>query len=75
MLSHENFSEAGDDFLSLAVDTQAKYEEYTSSPGYIIKKVWICLQAIIMTQFMIRGLIYYQRTIKGCSKVKWLIGF
>ena len=24
---------------------------------------------------MIRGLIYYQRTIKGCSKVKWLIGF
>ena len=28
-----------------------------------------------MTQYMIRGLIYYQRTIKGCTKVKWLIGF
>ena len=75
MLSQQNLSEAEDDYLSLVVDTQDKYEEYTSSPGYIIKKVWICLQAVIMTQFMIRGLIYYQRTIKGCTKVKWLIGF
>ena len=25
------------------------YEDYTSAPGYYIKKVWICIQAAIMT--------------------------
>ena len=39
--------------------SQADYEEYTHSFSYIIKKVWIVIQALIMTQYMVRGLMYY----------------
>ena len=55
--------------------TEEEYQEYKTSIGSIIKKIWITFQALMMTQFMIRGLIYYSRTIKGWSKVKSLLVF
>ena len=51
------------------------YANYERGVGAIIKKIWITLQVIIMTQFMIRGLIYYCRSLKKFSKVHCLLIF
>ena len=47
-----------DEDLDIQV-TEDDYDEYQSSVGFYIKKVWISVQVLIMTQFMIRGMIYY----------------
>ena len=55
--------------------TEDEYAEYEASFGKIIKRVWIVIQVIIMFQFMIRGIVYYSRTIDGWGKVKMLLVF
>lgn len=55
--------------------TEEDYEEYTYSWPNIIKKIWITVQAIVMIQFMVRGLIYYSRLLQAWTKVQWLLLF
>lgn len=56
--------------------TEDEYAEYTHTFTYIVKKVWISLQVIMMTTFMIRGLIYYYRTLnKFWDKTRMLLIF
>ena len=56
--------------------TEDDYAEYTHTFTYIVKKVWISLQVIMMTTFMIRGLIYYYRTLnKFWDKTRMLLIF
>ena len=66
---------AAEDTTIGAVFSEEDYENYEASIAVIIKKVWICLQATIMTQFMIRGIIYYTRVLNAWTKVQWLLLF
>ena len=56
--------------------TEEDYAEYQSGAGFYLKKAWIFFQAALMTQFMIRGLIYYYRAKHGrFPKVRILLCF
>ena len=57
------------------VNALSQEEEHNMDIGGICGKAWLTLQAVIMTQFMIRGLIYYSRNQKGITKVKLLLCF
>ena len=55
--------------------SEEDYAKYQHSMGSIIKKIWICIQALMMTWYMVHGLVYYTRILKAWTKVQWLLLF
>jgi hypothetical protein len=56
--------------------TEDEYYEYQHKVGFYIKKVWISFQVLMMTQFMIRGMIYYCKALPYCfDKTRMLLIF
>ena len=49
--------------------TDEDFDAYYRSPGSIIRKIWICVQVVVMIQFMVRGLINYNRALGMFTKV------
>lgn len=43
------------------VFTHEDYDDYSHEVSFYIKKVWICIQATMMTYFMIKGLVFYNK--------------
>ena len=57
--------------------TEENFDEaaYQSSIGNRAKQGWICLQAVMMTIYMIIGIKNYNRLVDGWSKIKSLFVF
>ena len=56
------------------IDEAELYKE-KSKVGDIIKHCWICIQVTMMTYFMIRGVINYNKKVAGWYKIKSLFVF
>ena len=57
------------------VFTEEDYKAYQVSVGRVVKLIWIIFQVVMMTQFMIRGLVFYAKVTSGITKVKLLLIF